>query len=604
MKILLLSLALSAQSATTATPPQAPAAPTAPPAAEPATPTAISPVERRDTASLAAAIEALRARYPEKVVVSDLAYSPRKRAIQMLTLSADGADQQRPAILVLAGMDGPRWSGTEAVLVAAESILRDRPELLKEITVYVIARGNPDAAEAFARGPRRNYSGDGVAHDNDRDGITEEDAPRDLNGDGLITQMRAPGTMPPFLTPTVLADPAEPRLMRTPDAKAGEVPVFTVWTEAIDTDGDGRLGEDWPGGIDPERNFPHRWPEFEDEAGAYPLLAPESKAIADFVVSHPNIFASLVLGRHDTVINVPSGKERTSGGMPMMIDEADAGPYAEVAKAWRDTVGQKRTEARDPAGSFVAWMNAQRGIPTVASTLWGRPDLQEGDKESKKEKEPKKDKDADKKKDGKDAPKPSDEEAAAWLAYSDTVRGGTGFVPWTRTEHPQIRDVEVGGWVPGFKENPPLADVAPLGAKTAEFLAKLADSRPHVSLAKPTVTATGPSLWKIDTVLSNTGRLPTVMRGGRADAVAPSYMLRISTPFEQLKSGRRNDVVRGIDPGETRQVSWLVVAPSDETVVVELAYGGVSLQRWAFRDGMPIDAPTASAPAPAKGAQP
>ena len=601
MKTLLLALALSAQ---TATPPQAPAAPTAPPAAEPATPTAISPVERRDTASLAAAIEALRTRYPEKVVVSDLAYSPRKRAIQMLTLSADGADQQRPAILVLAGMDGPRWSGTEAVLVAAESILRDRPELLKEITVYVIARGNPDAAEGFARGPRRNYSGDGVAHDNDRDGITEEDAPRDLNGDGLITQMRAPGTMPPFLTPTVLADPAEPRLMRAPDAKAGEVPVFTVWTEAIDTDGDGRLGEDWPGGIDPERNFPHRWPEFEDEAGAYPLLAPESKAIADFVVSHPNIFASLVLGRHDTVINVPSGKERTSGGMPMMIDEADAGSYAEVAKAWRDTVGQKRTEARDPAGSFVAWMNAQRGIPTVASTLWGRPDLQEGDKDPKKEKDPKKDKDADKKKDGKDAPKPSDEEAAAWLAYSDTMRGGTGFVPWTRTEHPQIRDVEVGGWVPGFKENPPLADVAPLGAKTAEFLAKLADSRPRVTLAKPTVTATGPSLWKIDTVLSNTGRLPTVMRGGRADAVAPSYMVRISTPFEQLKSGRRNDVVRGIDPGETRQVSWLVVAPPDETVVVELAYGGVPLQRWAFRDGMPVDAPAASAPAPAKGAQP
>ena len=604
MNTLLLALALSAQSATTAAPAQAPVAP----AAAPATPTAISPVERRDTASLAAAIEALRARYPEKTVVSDLAYSARKRAIQMLTLSADGADQNRPAILVLAGMDGPRWSGTEAVLVAAESILRDRPELLKEITVYVIARGNPDAAEGFARGPRRNYSGDGVPHDNDRDGVTEEDAPRDLNGDGLITQMRAPGTLPPFLQPTLMTDPGEPRLMRAPDAKAGEVPVFTVWTEAIDTDGDGRLGEDWPGGIDPERNFPHRWPEFEDEAGAYPLLAPESKAIADFVVTHPNIFASLVLGRHDTVINVPGGKERTSGGMPMMIDEADAGTYAEVAKAWRDTVGQKRTEARDPAGSFVAWMNAQRGIPTFASTLWGRPDLPEGDKESKKDTEATKDKDAkknaDKKKDGKDAPKPSDEEAAAWLAYSDTVRGGSGFVPWTRVEHPQIKDVEVGGWVPGFKENPPLADVAPLGAKTAEFLAKLADSRPRVTLAKPTITATGPSLWKIDTVLSNTGRLPTVMRGGRADAVAPSYMVRISTPFEQLKSGRRNDVVRGIDPGETRQVSWLVVAPPEETVVVELAYRGVAVQRWAFRDGMPVDAPAASTPAPAKGAEP
>jgi hypothetical protein len=125
-----------------------------------------------------------------------------------------------------------------------------------------------------------------------------------------------------------------------------------------------------------------------------------------------------------------------------------------------------------------------------------------------------------------------------------------------------------------------------------------------VTLAKPTITATGPSLWKIDSVLSNTGRLPTVMRGGRADAVSPSYTVRISTPFEQLKSGRRNDVVRGIDPGEMRQVSWLVVAPPDETVVVELAYGGMPLQRWAFRDGMPVEAPAASAPATVKGAQP
>jgi hypothetical protein len=39
-------------------------------------------------------------------------------------------------------------------------------------------------------------------------------------------------------------------------------------------------------------------------------------------------------------------------------------------------------------------------------------------------------------------------------------------------------------------------------------------------------------------------------------------------------------------------------------VVVELAYGGMPLQRWAFRDGMPVDAPAASAPATVKGAQP
>lgn len=597
MNTLLLALALAAQSGGTAAPAQAPAQAPAPPAAAPATPTAITPIERRDAASLTAALDALQARYPGKISVAELTRTLQQRTVPVVTLSAEGAGEGQPAILVLAGMDGDRWSSTEAVLVAVESIVRDRPEILKDVTVYVIPRGNPDAAERFAVGPLRSYSGNAVVHDNDRDGRSEEDPPRDLNGDGFITQMRAPGIKVPYLKPSLVTDPAEPRLMRAPASKAGEVPVFTVWTESLDTDGDGRLGEDWEGGIDLERNFPHRWPEFEDESGSFPLLAPESKALADFVIDHPNIFAALVIGRHDTVINVPGGKERTAGGMPMMLDEVDVPPYAELAKSWREIVGQKRTEAADPAGSFVAWMNAQRGIPTFASTLWGRPDLPESDKEKEKDKDKQKDK-------AKEHPTAADEEAAAWLAYSDTMRGGAGFVPWTRFEHPQIKDVEVGGWVPGFKQNPPLSDVAPLGAKTAEFLAKLADSRPRVSLSKPTVTATGPSLWKVDCVLANVGRLTTVMRGGRAESVAPTYVVRVSTPFDRLKSGVPSDVIRGLDPGEARLMTWLLVAPPEETVVVELMFRGAPLQRWAFRDGIAIDPPTAAGPAAAKGTEP
>ena len=75
--------------------------------------------------------------------------------------------------------------------------------------------------QAFAVGPRRDHSADGAVHDNDRDGRVDEDAPRDLNGDGLITQIRASGTLFPWPAPTVVADPAEPRLLRAPDAKAG-----------------------------------------------------------------------------------------------------------------------------------------------------------------------------------------------------------------------------------------------------------------------------------------------------------------------------------------------------------------------------------------------
>ena len=545
---------------------------------------AITVVERRDASSLDAALAALVARHPGTVARTTIGTSPRKLPIHLLTLSSDPATAaSRPALLLVAGMDGPRWSGTEAALVAIDAIATDHADALKDVTVYVVPRGNPDAAEAFAVGPRRDHSADGAVHDNDRDGRVDEDAPRDLNGDGLITQIRASGTLFPWPAPTVVADPAEPRLLRAPDAKAGQVPVYTVWAEGIDTDGDGRIGEDWPGGLDPERNFPHRWPEFEDEAGAYPLIAPESKALADFVMSHPNLFAAAVLGRHDTVVSLPDPKAKTPGGMPAMIAEEDAAAYNELAKAWKDAVGQKRAEGRDTAGSFVAWMNAQRGVPTVASTLWGRPDLPEPTEDEKaKAKEQAKDRPA--------AGKPADEEAAAWLAYSDTVRGGAGFVPWTRIEHPQLQNVEVGGWVAGFRENPPLEEVAPLGKKCAEFLVRAAGQRPRVELSKPVVTAVGPGLWRVEATLANTGRLPTVMRGGRADTVTPAHLVRISVPVERVKSGRRSDVVHGIDPGETRRYSWIVAAPPDEEVAVELLFNGATAARWSFRDGAEVPA--------------
>lgn len=573
--LVLLSLAAPANQ-DPAAPAQAAPAQAAPAQAAPAQPAparAVTPVERRDAAGLAAALQALAAAHPARTGLASVGTSPRNLPMPILTLSGDPATADaRPAILVVAGMDGVRWSCTEAAMVAAEALLGPEHEaLLREVTFYVVPRGNPDAAQAFATGLRRDYSGDGIMHDNDRDGKIDEDHPRDLNGDGLITQLRASGVTLPWPAPTLVTDPGEPRLLRAPDAAAGEVPVFTVWTEGIDTDGDGRMAEDWPGGIDPERNFPHRWPEFEDEAGNYPLLSNESKALAEFVASHPNIFGALVLGRHDTVVNLVDAKARTPGGMPAMYAPEDEHAYAEVAKAWREIVGQKRAEGRDTAGSFVAWMNAQRGVPTFASTLWGRPDVPEPSEAEKARR--------------KDLPRPTDAESAAWLDYSDRVRGGAGFVPWARVEHPQLQNAEVGGWVAGFRENPPLEEVAPLGERCAKFLVNLAGRRPTVRLAAPKVTAMGPGIWRIETTLSNTGTLPTVMRGGRAEGVVPAHVVRVSVPLDRVKSGRRIDIVRGLDPGEVRRLAWIVQAPPEEEVAVELLFGGHVVERHAFTDG-------------------
>jgi hypothetical protein len=546
------------------------------PAAPVAAAQAFVPVEARDTASLSAHLESFAKANAGRASLRVAAKSPVDRPIHLLTLSEDVAKADaQPAILVLAGMDGHRWASTEAALALADDLMRAWPAGLAGATVHVVPRGNPDPAEAFARGVRRAYSGDGISHDNDKDGPGDEDPPRDLNGDGLVTQMRKAGEAMPWTKPSLVTDPADARLMRAPKSAEGELPTWTVWTEGIDADADGRIGEDWVGGIDPERNFPHRWPEFEDEAGVYPLLAPESKWLADFVITHPQLIAALVLGRHDTVVNVPDARQRTPHGMPWMIDEADAAAYGELAKAYREITGQSRASGADTSGSFVAWMNAQRGIPTFATTLWGRPDLPDAPKPPEGTPAP---------------PTPADPEEAAWLRYSDEMRGGRGFVPWTKQPHPQLFEVEVGGWVPGFRENPPIDQVAPAAAKHVQFLERIAGARAKVTLAEPTVTALGPGLWRVETSISNTGRLPTVMRGGRAEGVAQAHVVRISVPVDRIRSGKRVQVMRGLDAGAQERFAWIVSAAQGEPVTVEVVHAGRIEASHVFVDGKRVSA--------------
>ncbi len=61
--------------------------------------------------------------------------------------------------------------------------------------------------------------------------------------------------------------------------------------EGIDNDGDGRINEDPPGGYDMNRNWPADWQpdHIQHGAGDYPLCWPETRAVAEFLLAHPNV---------------------------------------------------------------------------------------------------------------------------------------------------------------------------------------------------------------------------------------------------------------------------------------------------------------------------
>lgn len=144
--------------------------------------------------------------------------------------------------------------------------------------------GNPYMADLYVSTPMTGIvsSINARPRDDDGDGRFDEDPPDDVDGDGQILQMRVRDPRGRFRT-----SPRDARLLvaRDPDAP-GE---WAVYSEGFDNDG--AINEDWIGGVDLNRNFPFDWkPEWIQEgAGPYPLSEPESHAIAEFIVGHPNI---------------------------------------------------------------------------------------------------------------------------------------------------------------------------------------------------------------------------------------------------------------------------------------------------------------------------
>lgn len=594
------------------------------PATAPADAPVIQPTIARTNQSLAEAVAALVKAHPNQVRATTYGTSAGRTPLTALTLSSnlDTADS-RPGILLVAGLDGARWASTETALAMAEQLLTKHPQLLDTVTVYVMPRANPDPAEAFAKGPKMDYSGNVMQHDNDRDRRTGENPPQDLNGDGFITIIRTKDAPPPYDNPTLVADPSDPRILKKPDPLKGEVAEYTVFTEGVDLDGDARIAEDGPGGVVMDRNFPQRWPEFEDEAGAFPLAAPEAEAVVRWVTAHPSLVAAYVIGRLDTVVNAPDGKAKTEVNQPAMIGEEDAKAYAEVARKYREIVGQTRATEADSGGSLVAWLNAQRGVPTFATQLWGRPDAPPKAGEEKKPADGADGKPADKTADkpadaapggappagdappaggrsrrgGRGGPPPArpaptstekveavSADDAAWLAVSD-AQGGAGFVKWTTVQHPQLGTVEVGGWVPGWRENPPLDQVPVLAAKNADFIQYLAESRAQVQLETPQVQIMGPGVYLVRTRLLNRGRLPTMEQGGRNNGTTPAHVVRVSTPVDRIKSGQRMQVVRGLSPGDARAMEWMITAAPEEVIELELLFAGKPIGSFSIRNG-------------------
>ncbi|MCA9721685.1 MAG: hypothetical protein KC544_04655 [Gemmatimonadetes bacterium] len=453
-------------------------------------------------AELDRALQQLAAANRSRTELVTLATSPGGRAVRALRVGA--AD--RPALLVVAGAHGPHLVGSSIALATATAMLRDGSA--DSLTVWFIPRLNPDAAEAMFGTPRWERTANATAgdDDDDHDQRTDEDGPDDLNGDGVITRMLLADP-----EGTLVPDSLDPRLFRRADATKGEVGAFRLADEGRDNDGDDRLNEDGPGGVDVNRNFAYDYPHHGAEAGRDPFAAPEARGLAEFLVAHGEVAAVYVIGPQDNLLKPwenrpnqgvqrPDGsraQEGTSQGGPLnSILRADQATFADVGRRFRDITGlEKGPASAGLGGDVLSWAYYHFGRWAFGSRGWWVP---EAPKDT-----------------AKGAPKPpandpnaDERNALKWFA----AEGIDAFVPWTVVSGVENggREVRVGGFRPGALLNPPAgAELDSTLARQGRFIGTLAGMLPRLALRDVTTTRLGDGVYRIEAVVENRGTLPT-----------------------------------------------------------------------------------------------
>jgi hypothetical protein len=500
-----------------------------------------------------------------------------------------GTDEERarrPALLAVAGAEGNDLTGT-AILVAWATRLATPPEpdasatakLLETTTLYLWPRLNPDAAHYFFAKPRWETATTGLPTDDDHDGLVDEDGPEDLDGDGQIAWMRVEDPEGDYIL-----DPVDPRLLLKADRLKGEHGAWHLYSEGRDNDGDKRWNEDAIGGVNLNRNFPYNFKYFAEGSGRHQVSEVETRALADFVVAHPNIGIAFTYGAADNLVQTPKGEAPKRP--PTALHEEDVGWYRELGKNWRDALGLKKelAGASEP-GTFSDWIYFHRGRLSLAARPW-TPALQLELAKSKPAKE--KEEAAKPATEEKDAAKPAgkppakegdktkesdsrNEEERAFLKWADT-NAANSFVAWKRFDHPDFagKKVEIGGWAPFARSNPPESLLGDLADKQGRFLTLLAGKLPRVGVRKMQVKPLGESVYDVTVSVENSGYLPTQLaQGGLTREVLPTRVV-LKTENQHILSGTRTVMLQAIQGGQAKEVRWVVHAKGQKWLDLEI----------------------------------
>jgi len=544
-----------------------------------------------DYAELREDLLRLERAYPKFLRYSSIGKSYEGRDMMVMTINNPdtGPEESKAAMYIEANVHGNEIQGGEVCLYTVWYLMENYDKiaevkrLVDERVFYILPTVNPDGHDYFMHGTGSGARSGHVPVDDDNDGLFDEDPPNDLNGNGVIEQIRkyVPGEG------DFRISHRDPRIMeRVPDGERGDW--VLLGSEGIDDDGDGRVNEDGPGSYDPNRNWASDWQPDYIQGGAmdYPFQLPEARAVADFMMARPNIAG--VQSYHN------------SGGMILRGPGAEwMGEYPSEDVAFYDRLGQQGERILPyyryiviwsglytVHGGFIDWTNDGLGITSFSNELWNGSQYFNSPELIEQQEDP-------------DSPISQDR---ARYFFDDYLEFGDEYVEWAPFEHPEYGAVELGGWKKYFGRVPPRFMNEELAHRNMAFSLYQADQMPLMQMGETTVERVGGNVYRVRVELVNDKIMPTITALAARNHVVPPDLLTLEGNVEVITAGLvRNKFQPGptdqIDqhdlkrimfhnghPGQTRRiVEYLVNGTGSITVRYASVKGGTVERRIALR---------------------
>lgn len=472
--------------------------------------------------------------------------------VWMLTLGTGDVDN-KPAMVVVGGVEGKHLLGVEMATRFAEKMVSDHTDVLENTTFYVFPNMSPDATEQYFASVKYGRSGNARATDDDRDGRLDEDPFEDLDGNGIITMMRVKDP-----TGDWMMHPADDRVMIKANRSKGEKGGYKLFTEGRDNDQDGAFNEDGEGGVHFNKNLTFSFPYFKPGSGEHPVSELEHRAMLDILYTKWNIYGIFTFGPGNNLSS--PWKYNRAGASKRVVTSILKGDDAInqlAADAYKKTVGLKDAPASGAqGGDFFQWAYFHFGKLSFGTPGWWVPTVK-GDSTMVANKD-----------------KNAEVNFLRWAAQENQ---SDYFVDWKKMSHPDFpnQEVEVGGIAPFKMLNPPLSMLGDLADKHTTFITDLAALQASLKLVNLKTESVGKGLTRVTVDLYNEGTLPThSVMGARS-----RWLRRVKVSLQlgsgqEIISGRAIRLIPSIGGDSAETLTWLIKGKGSVGIEAGAAHAG------------------------------